>query len=84
MRQRIPVRRWEEADFAVPLGRKPLAAVRRRRQAQPPAILCQQEGGGYAASLAGNPGAFRGSMPQDPHALKRRNHRPPASTLPSL
>ena len=41
MRQRIPVRRWEEADFAVPLGRKPLAAVRKRRQAQPPAILWQ-------------------------------------------
>jgi hypothetical protein len=82
MRQRIPVRRWKEADFAVPLGRKPLAAVRRRRQAQPPAILWQQEGGGYAASLAGNPGAFRGSMPQEPHALKRRNHRPPAPTHP--
>ena len=48
-----------------------------------PTTLWQPEGGGYAASLAGNPGAIRGSTPQEPPAQKRRNLRPPDSGLPS-
>jgi hypothetical protein len=81
-RQCVPIGQWEEGDFAVPLGRVLPGGSLKTRAYATPGTRRQQGCGGYAALLAGSPGA-RGSLPQEPHALKRRTHRSPGRSLPS-